>query len=183
AAENRRLEIIFQETLLGRRSTSELKSALRSVPLDNVHDFVLLHETRRISRLAFALPERMRSLIFEKGIAALGLNLGARLGLTSAVAAAVLLAIAFLVPVGNKPTPSSPALFIVPEKSIAVLPFENLSEDKANAYVADGIQDEILTPLSKIADLKVISRTSTQHYNSAPENLPEIAKQLGVAHI
>src|SRR5438067_2810846 len=69
------------------------------------------------------------------------------------------------------------------QKSIAVLPFENLSEDKANAYFADGIQDEILTRLSKIADLKVISRTSTQHYKSAPENLPEIAKQLGVAHI
>src|SRR5258708_11306779 len=71
----------------------------------------------------------------------------------------------------------------VPEKSIAVLPFENLSEDKANAYFADGIQDEILTRLSKLADLKVISRTSTQHYKSAPENLTEIGKQLGVAHI
>src|SRR5216117_1320091 len=69
------------------------------------------------------------------------------------------------------------------EKSIAVLPFENRSEDKANAYFAEGVQDEILTRLSKIADLKVISRTSTQHYKSAPENLPEIAKQLGVAHI
>src|SRR5450432_3759401 len=71
----------------------------------------------------------------------------------------------------------------ISEKSIAVLPFENLSEDKANAYFADGIQNEILTRLSKIADLKVISRTSTQHYKSAPENLPEIARQLGVAHI
>jgi TolB-like protein/class 3 adenylate cyclase/Tfp pilus assembly protein PilF len=70
-----------------------------------------------------------------------------------------------------------------PEKSIAVLPFENLSSDKENAYFAEGIQDEILTRLSKIADLKVISRTSTQHYKSAPENLPEIARQLGVAHI
>src|SRR5207247_1146993 len=70
-----------------------------------------------------------------------------------------------------------------PEKSIAVLPFENLSEEKANAHVADGIQDEILTRLAKIADLKVISRTSTQHYNSAPENLPQIARQLGVAHV
>ena len=78
--------------------------------------------------------------------------------------------------------PTRSALAIV-EKSIAVLPFENRSEDKANAYFADGIQDEILTRLSKIADLKVISRTSTQHYKSAPENLPEIAKQLGVAHI
>jgi TolB-like protein/Tfp pilus assembly protein PilF len=78
--------------------------------------------------------------------------------------------------------PARSALAIV-EKSIAVLPFENLSEDKANAYFADGIQDEILTRLSKIADLKVISRTSTQHYKSAPENLREIAKQLGVAHV
>jgi serine/threonine protein kinase/Tfp pilus assembly protein PilF len=66
---------------------------------------------------------------------------------------------------------------------IAVLPFENRSEDKANAYFADGIQDEILTRLSKIADLKVIARTSTQHYKSAPRNLPVIARQLGVAHI
>jgi TolB-like protein/Tfp pilus assembly protein PilF len=66
---------------------------------------------------------------------------------------------------------------------IAVLPFENRSEDKANAYFADAIQDEILTRLSKIADLKVISRTSTQHYKNAPRNLSEIAKQLGVAHI
>ena len=70
-----------------------------------------------------------------------------------------------------------------PEKSIAVLPFENRSEDKANAYFADGIQDEILTRLSKIADLKVISRTSTQQYQSKPANLREIAKQLRVAHI
>jgi len=70
-----------------------------------------------------------------------------------------------------------------PEKSIAILPFENLSGEKANAYFADGIHDEILMRLAKIADLKVISRTSTQHYKSAPENLPAIAKQLGVAHI
>lgn len=72
---------------------------------------------------------------------------------------------------------------IIPEKSIAVLPFENRSEEKANAYLTDGIQDEILTRLAKISDLKVISRTSTQHYKSAPENLPEIARQLRVAHI
>jgi TolB-like protein/class 3 adenylate cyclase/Tfp pilus assembly protein PilF len=77
----------------------------------------------------------------------------------------------------------SGAALPVPEKSIAVLPFENLSSDKENVYFAEGIQDEILTRLSKIADLKVISRTSTQHYKSAPDNLPEIARQLGVAHI
>jgi serine/threonine protein kinase len=88
------------------------------------------------------------------------------------------LALALPVCLHRNPAPTSP-----PEKSIAVLPFENRSEDKANAYFADGIQDEILTRLSKIADLKVISRTSTQYYKSAPKNLPEIAKQLGVAHI
>src|SRR5437868_1794597 len=71
----------------------------------------------------------------------------------------------------------------ISEKSIAVLPFENLSDDKSNAYFAEGIQDEILTRLSKIAALKVISRTSTQKYQSAPDNLREIANQLGVAHI
>jgi len=71
----------------------------------------------------------------------------------------------------------------VPEKSIAVLPFENLSRDPDNAYFAEGMQDEILARLSKIADLKVISRTSTQKYKSAPDNLREIAKQLGVANV
>src|SRR5216110_3472552 len=70
-----------------------------------------------------------------------------------------------------------------PEKSIAMLPFENLSRDPDNAYFSEGIQDEILTRLSKIADLKVTSRTSTQHYKTAPTNLPDIARQLGVAHI
>ncbi|HJY54633.1 MAG TPA: adenylate/guanylate cyclase domain-containing protein, partial [Candidatus Udaeobacter sp.] len=74
--------------------------------------------------------------------------------------------------------PASP----VSEKSIAVLPFQNLSDDKSNAYFTDGIQDEILTRLSKIAELKVISRTSTQKYKSTPENLREIGQQLGVAH-
>jgi hypothetical protein len=66
----------------------------------------------------------------------------------------------------------------LPAKSIAVLPFESLSRDPDNAYFADGIQEEILTRLSKIADLKVISRTSTQRYKSAPGNLTDIAKQL-----
>jgi serine/threonine protein kinase/Flp pilus assembly protein TadD len=71
----------------------------------------------------------------------------------------------------------------IPKKSIAVLPFENRSEELSNAYFADAIQDEVLTRLSKISDLKVISRTSTLHYKTAPQNLREIAKQLGVAHI
>jgi TolB-like protein/Tfp pilus assembly protein PilF len=71
----------------------------------------------------------------------------------------------------------------IPEKSIAVLPFDNLSEDKSNAYFAEGVQDEILTRLAKVADLKVISRTSTQHFKSSPDNLPQIAKELGVTNI
>ena len=86
------------------------------------------------------------------------------------VLAAIVAAFIFLL---RKPTR---AVVEIAEKSIAVLPFENLSEDKANAYFAEGIQDEILTRLSKIADLKVISRTSTQHYKSAPENLPRDRK-------
>src|SRR4051812_44928939 len=68
-------------------------------------------------------------------------------------------------------------------KSIAVLPFDNLSRDPDNAFFAEGVQDEILTRLAKVADLKVIARTSTQKFKSAPENLPEIAKQLGVLNI
>jgi TolB-like protein/Tfp pilus assembly protein PilF len=71
----------------------------------------------------------------------------------------------------------------IPQKSIAVLPFENLSRDPDNAYFTEGVEDEILTRLAKVADLKVISRTSTQHFKSAPENLPTIAKQLGVVNI
>jgi TolB-like protein/Flp pilus assembly protein TadD len=71
----------------------------------------------------------------------------------------------------------------IENKSIAVLPFDNLSRDPDNAYFCEGVQDEILTRLAKVADLKVISRTSTQHFKSTPDNLPQIAKQLGVAHI
>ena len=81
----------------------------------------------------------------------------------------------------NDATPAVKAT--IPEKSVAVLPFENLTSDKENAYFADGIQEEILTRLAKIADLKVISRTSTLQYKSAPENLSQIAQQLGVAHV
>jgi TolB-like protein/class 3 adenylate cyclase len=81
------------------------------------------------------------------------------------------------------PTPAATASAI-PEKSIAVLPFENLSEEKANAFFADGVQDEILTNLANIADLKVISRTSVMQYKGGvPRNLREIGQQLGVAHL
>ena len=80
-------------------------------------------------------------------------------------------------------TPRQSEAATVSQKSIAVLPFDNLSRDPDNAYFCEGVQDEILTRLAKVADLKVISRTSTQHFKSTPDNLPQIAKQLGVAHI
>src|SRR5437773_2367709 len=123
-----------------------------------------------------SLPRRPRSLVV--------------LALVVAALAMVVSSLTFFQRVSLRMTPStlpegtaSKGTVLIPEKSIAILPFENLSGDKANAYFAEGIHEEILMRLSKIADLKVISRTSTEHYKSAPENLPEIAKQLGVAHI
>jgi serine/threonine-protein kinase len=86
--------------------------------------------------------------------------------------------------VAASPAPAAANVSAVPEKSIAVLPFENLSEEKANAFFADGVQDEILTDLARIADLKVISRTSVMHYKSGvARNLREIGQQLGVANV
>ncbi len=96
------------------------------------------------------------------------------------VAAAISVSLFFLGRYTSSKQSEGPAS---PEKSIAVLPFDNLSRDQENAYFAEGIQDEILSRLAKIADLKVISRTSTQKYKSAPDNLREIAKQLGVSNI
>src|SRR5207253_7977277 len=79
---------------------------------------------------------------------------------------------------------TAPAPTAIPEKSIAVLPFDNLSSDKENAYFTDGVQDEILTDLAKIADLKVISRTSVMQYKSGlARNLRKIGEELGVARV
>jgi TolB-like protein/Tfp pilus assembly protein PilF len=105
---------------------------------------------------------------------------GSRLG-TSAVIVIVLAGVLFAFWARSRQNAGEAAA--IAQKSIAVLPFENLSSDPDNAYFADGIQEEILTRLAKIADLKVISRTSTQQYQSRPGNLSEIAKQLRVAHI
>lgn len=84
---------------------------------------------------------------------------------------------------GRYTAPSATSRGSLPAKSIAVLPFENLSRDPDNAYFTEGVQEEILTRLAKVAGLRVIARTSTQRYKSAPENLSQIAKELGVAHI
>jgi TolB-like protein/Tfp pilus assembly protein PilF len=99
------------------------------------------------------------------------------------IAAAISVTLFFLgrYTVGNKSVAS--ASNELPAKSIAVLPFDNLSRDPDNAFFAEGVQDEILTRLAKVADLKVIARTSTQKFKSAPENLPDIAKQLGALNI
>jgi len=99
---------------------------------------------------------------------------------TAVVAAIAAALFVFQILRSNNPTSLGPAMV---EKSIAVLPFDNLSRDPDNAYFCEGVQDEILTRLAKVADLKVISRTSTQQFKSKPDNLPQIAKQLGVAHI
>jgi TolB-like protein/Tfp pilus assembly protein PilF len=105
-----------------------------------------------------------------------------RVRMRLAVATAALLALAIALVVVSKRSARSTSN--VPEKSIAVLPFENLSEEKENAFFADGVQDEILTDLAKIADLKVISRTSVMQYkNGISRNLREIGEQLGVAHV
>jgi TolB-like protein/class 3 adenylate cyclase len=102
----------------------------------------------------------------------------AEAGIALLVLAAVVGAFIFVL---RKPTRST---FTIAEKSIAVLPFENLSEEKANAFFADGVQDEILTNLARIADLKVISRTSVMQYKTGLQrNLREIGQQLGVAHL
>src|SRR5437867_8594052 len=99
------------------------------------------------------------------------------------IGAAISVALFFLgrYTAGNKTVATLPSE--LPSKSIAVLPFESLSEEKSNAYFADGIQDEILARLSKIGDLKVISRTSTQRYKNTSQSLSEIANQLGVANL
>jgi len=102
-------------------------------------------------------------------------RLSSRSKISAGIAALVIAVSAGVLAWHNPLTPHRP--------SIAVLPFENLSGDPANAYFAEGIQDEILTRLAKVADLKVIARTSTQRFASKPENLPDIAKQLGVANI
>ena len=128
-----------------------------------------------------ALQNLRRGMEFK---AALGRSTSARSWLRWTATTAALLALAAIVAAimmfSSNRVRSTPT---APEKSIAVLPFENLSHDPDNAYFADGIQEEILTRLASVADLKIISRTSTQRYQGKPRNLREIAKELGVATI
>ena len=133
------------------------------------------------------LPAKLKSIAQEPAggavVTSAGESLRGKRGLLAAtVLLAIALALGFVFSVSShRAAPGK--LTSTSQKSIAVMPFANLSEDKANAYFVEGIQEEILTRLAKIADLKVISRTSTQQYQSKPGNLAEIAKQLGVANI
>ena len=176
--------------LFSGRTIEEIQDARRLKPLPT-EQLKAAHVPRRLCTLLMSM------LAIEPAARPAGAReLGARLqairtsitgrGKTTGrlAVAAALIALATIVAVRefhSSPTKQTPAL--IPEKSIAVLPFENLSHDPDNAYFAEGIQEEILTRLAKIAGLKVISRTSTQRYHSKPGNLGEIAKQLGVANI
>jgi TolB-like protein/class 3 adenylate cyclase/Flp pilus assembly protein TadD len=128
-----------------------------------------------------AIPEKLR-LNRVAAAAARKRSALRRLSLTVLGLLSAIIAIGFVL--SRHQRPSGTAGPAIPAKSIAVLPFENLSEEKQNAYFADGVQDEILTYLAKIADLKVISRTSVMQYKSGlARNLREIGQQLGVAHL
>jgi serine/threonine protein kinase/tetratricopeptide (TPR) repeat protein len=154
-----KLEFILQKAL--RKNRNERYETIKEM-LADLHDFKGELEANVFSR-AGSIASKLRR--HKRGVL---LTLGAALLATAALVYSFFRAV---------PAPSSD------EKSIAVLPFENLSEEQSNAYFADGIQDEILTRLSKIADLKVISRTSTERYKNRPQKLSEIARQLGVANL
>ena len=176
--------------LFSGRTIEEIQDARRSkpLPIDQLkaahvpHRFISLL-TSMLAIEPAARPAGARELgarlqAIRASITGRG-KTAARLALAAAIVAlATIVAVREFHSSATKATPSA-----IPEKSIAVLPFENLSRDPDNAYFAEGIQEEILTRLASIADLKVISRTSTQRYQSKPRNLSQIAKQLGVANI
>ncbi len=176
--------------LFSGRTIEEIQQARRSKPLP-IDQLKAAHVPRRFISLLMSMlaiepaarPAGARELssrlqAIRASITGRG-KIPGRLALAAAIVAlAAIVAIRGLHSSATKATPS-----VISEKSIAVLPFENLSADPNNAYFAEGIQEEILTRLANIADLKVISRTSTQRYHSKPGNLADIAKQLGVANI
>src|SRR5215472_14073227 len=176
------------KTPFGGRSVEEIHRAQKSnvLPLDQLKAAHVPHRLKSLVESMLALEPASRPGTQE---------LAARLQRSSpevrsvrrmrfALAAALVVLGIFAFSVSQLLRIQKPPLGVpAPDKSIAVLPFENLSRDPDNAYFADGIEDEILTRLSKISDLKVISRTSTQTYKNAPRNLRDIAQQLGVSSI
>src|SRR6266702_4066145 len=168
-------------SMMGRRKELDIEPALVPPIWEDTVAACLAKDPSRRPQSAVEVAQRLQLAPARTGTRVIpGKSSNRKALLVAGIAALCLAALAGLYLRQPKTVPQAAS---IPEKSIAVLPFENRSEEKANAYFAEGIQDEILTRLSKIADLKVISRTSTQHYKSAPENLREIAKQLGVAHI
>jgi TolB-like protein/Tfp pilus assembly protein PilF len=159
-----KLESILQKAL--RKNSDERYQTIKEM----LADLRNLKEEPEAERSSPQIKARGESIVSKIK----GHKRGVLLTLAAAILAAAAFAYSFFF---AAPAPSTN------EKSIAVLPFENLSEDKSNAYFADGIQDEILTRLSKIADLKVISRTSTQRYKNTTQKPSEIANQLGVANL
>jgi TolB-like protein/tRNA A-37 threonylcarbamoyl transferase component Bud32 len=175
--------------LFSGRTIEEVQQARRSKPLP-VEQLRAARVPRRlislfISMLAIepaARPAGARQL--ARQLQAIRASITGRVRTAARVAlAAAIVALATIIAVREFHSYASKTPIAIPEKSIAVLPFDNLSRDPDNAYFAEGIQEEILTRLAKIAGLKVISRASTQRYQGKPRNLGEIATQLGVANI
>jgi TolB-like protein len=176
--------------LFSGRTIEEIQDARRSKPLP-IEQLKAARVPRRFVSLLMSMlaiepaarPPGARELSARlQAIRASITGRGKTVGRVALAAAIVALAAVVAVRLFHSPATKG-AASLVPEKSIAVLPFENLSGEPDNVYFANGIQEEILTRLAGIADLKVISRTSTQRYHSKPANLPEIARQLGVANI
>ncbi len=165
-----------------RRKELDIEPAFVPKIWEEVVASCLIKDASRRPQAAVEVAQRLQLPSGQARIGTTSAKASNRPLLVASIAAASVLVLVGLY-FGAPNRAKSPLQPTIQEKSIAVLPFENRSEEKANAYFAEGIQDEILTRLSKIADLNVISRTSTQRYKSTPENLPEIAKQLGVAYI
>ena len=176
--------------LFSGRTVEEVREARRSKPLP-IEQLKAAHVPRRFTSLLMSMlavepaarPAGARELAaklqaIRTSITGRG-KVIARLAIAAALVAFVIIAVTW-----NSHRQSTATVVPIPEKSIAVLPFGNLSEEKANEFFADGMQDEILADLAKIADLKVISRTSVTQYKSGMRrNLREIGRQLGVAHV
>ena len=171
-------EEIRQKQLSGVLPLEQLKGIPRTV-VDLIKRMLEVDPAKRPQSPA-ALKEQLNNCI--AAIDAAKQRHRRRLAYSALAAAVIITCILAASYILQRKSDSSATSEVVPEKSIAVLPFQNMSGDPDNAYFANGIQDEILTRLSKISDLKVIARTSVQHYQSKPENLPTIGKQLGVAY-
>jgi TolB-like protein/class 3 adenylate cyclase/Tfp pilus assembly protein PilF len=161
----------------------EVKHGLR------LHIFNLYKDNLGNPQIPEKLKRGRRKRAFVVGVHPISTARWSRIALTAALLVSTIALVISSLIFFNRAPPATvkralSALAAIPEKSIAVLPFENLSNEKENAYFADGVQDEILTGLSRVADLKVISRTSVMQYKASPKpNLRELATALGVAHV